>query len=165
MKIVLALILAAAATGAHAADKTLYKCRAADGSLAFQEAPCDGKPLATIPITTEQQKVNLTDPACRNMARDLWRLLGRVDLTEFGDAAHQDLDARKLTFREQCHAELERSQRAIECAVLAGAVSLSTINDTEEERAKAERVKNQHKTECSQTVIDADIDAHVHPAH
>jgi hypothetical protein len=164
MRTLLALTLALAATGAHAAEKTLYKCRAADGSLAFQEAPCDGKPLATIPITAEPQKVDLGDPACRNMARDLWRLLGRVDLTEFGEAARQDLQARKQTFRDQCHADLERSQRAIECAVLAGAVSLSTVNDTDEERAKAERVKNQHKTECSQSMIDADIDAHVHPA-
>jgi hypothetical protein len=164
LRIMLAVALCVAAAPAFAAEKTLYKCRSADGSIAFQEAPCEGQALATIPITEEVPVIKIDDPGCRNMARDLWRILGRVDLTEFGEPARQELAQRQQTFREQCKAELERSQRAIECAVLSGAVALSDDAGDAEQQAKTERMKKQHATECGQSVIDADIDRHLRPA-
>lgn len=161
---VLFVAAAAVAMPAAAVEKTLYKCRSADGSIAFQEAPCEGQALATIPITEEVPVVKLTDDGCRNMARDLWRLLGRVDLTEFGDTAKKELAERQQSFRGQCNAELERSQRAIECAVLSGAVALSSDAGTPEEQAKTAKVKAQYEHECSAATIDADIDRHLRPA-
>ena len=67
----LPLLLLVACGAAGAADKTLYKCRAADGSLAFQEEPCAGAPLEVIPIAPENAKpFKLTDPTCIAMARE-----------------------------------------------------------------------------------------------
>lgn len=164
LSLAISLTLVIAAPAAFAAEKTLYKCRSADGSIAFQETPCEGEAMAIIPITEERPVVKLADDACRNMARDLWRLLGRVDLTEFGEPARQELAARQQSFRDQCGAELERSQRMIECGVLAGAVAISATAGTEAEQATAARVKAQHNAECNQAAIDADIDRNLRPA-
>ncbi|HET7844061.1 MAG TPA: DUF4124 domain-containing protein [Xanthomonadales bacterium] len=160
----LPLLLLAACAAAPAAEKTLYKCRAADGSLAFQEEPCQGAPLQVIPISPEATKpIKLTEPGCVAMARDIWYLKGTVENIDTSDASRQRLREREASLRSQCGAELERTQLAIECAVLAGALGVSG-GGTEESEAKVLKVRQQHAAQCSDAKVQADIDSHLHAA-
>src|SRR5689334_23010496 len=94
--LLLPLLLLAVTSGAHAAEKTLYKCRATDGSLAFQEEPCAGAPLEVIPITPETTKpIKLTEPGCVAMAKDIWYLKGTVEHIDTSDASRQRLRERE----------------------------------------------------------------------
>lgn len=158
----LPLLLLAACTAAGAADKTLYKCRAADGSLAFQEEPCEGKPLEVIPIA-DAKPFKLTDPTCVAMARDLWFMKGRVEVIDTSDASRQTLREREATFANQCGAVLERTQMQIECAVLAGADSVRG-DGTPESEAKLAKVREQHAAQCGDAQVDADLAKHLHAA-
>lgn len=160
----LPLLLLAACAAAPAAEKTLYKCRAADGSLAFQEEPCEGAPLQVIPISPETTKpLKLTEPACVAMARDIWYMKGTVEHIDTSQPSRQRLHEREASLRAQCGAELDRTQLAIECAVLAGALGVSG-DGTEESEAKLLKVRQQHAAQCSDAKVQADIDAHLHAA-
>lgn len=156
------LLVACAAAGA--ADKTLYKCRAADGSLAFQEEPCAGAPLEVIPIAPENAKpFKLTDPTCIAMARDIWYLKGTVEHIDTSDASRQRLRDREATLASQCGAALERTQLQIECAVLAGAQAVSGDGSPESE-ASLLKVRQQHAAQCSDAQVDADMAKHLRAA-
>jgi len=158
------LLIAACAAAGAAEEKTLYKCRATDGSLAFQEEPCAGAPLEVIPITPEAtRRIKLTEPTCIAMARDIWYLKGTVEHIDTSDASRQRLHEREATLRNQCGAELERTQLAIECAVLAGAVGV-TGDGTPASEASLLKVRQQHAAQCGDAQVQSDIDKHLHAA-
>ncbi len=140
----------------RAADKTLYQCRAADGSIAFQEEPCDGEPMKVIPIdpkATGAPLVELTDPTCQALAQLVWRLSGQVDNTDLSMQGRQELEARRATLAAQCGVELGPTVLASECATLAAAVGLGPGPDT----AAYDRLVRQHDTLCSEQAIASDL--------
>jgi hypothetical protein len=156
------LLLALGATAA-AADKTLYKCRAADGSLAFQEEPCTA-PIAVIPIAPESTApFELADPACVAMARDIWYLKGTVEHIDTSEASRQRLREREATLASQCGAALDRTQLQIECAVLGGALGVRG-DGTPETEASLLKVRQQHAAQCGDTQVEADMRRHLRAA-
>lgn len=139
-----------------AADKTLYQCRAADGSIAFQETPCEGTPIKVIPIHAKaagEALVELDDPACQALAQLVWRLYGQVDNTDFSPQGRQELDARRATLARQCGVELGPTVLAGECATLGAAVGLGPGPDT----AAYDRLVRQHDALCSKQAIASDL--------
>jgi hypothetical protein len=156
LRILLLLIAALVALPAAAAEKTLYQCRAADGSIAFQEEPCDGEPMKVIPIDPQAAGaplVELTDPTCQALAQLVWRLSGQVDNTDFSPQGRQELEARRATLVAQCGVELGPTVLAGECATLAAAVGLGPGPDT----AAYDRLVRQHDTLCSKEAIASDL--------
>lgn len=151
------------ACAAAAEDKTLYKCRAEDGSLAFQEEPCMA-PLAVIPITAEATApFELTDPACVAMARDIWYLMGTVEHIDTSEPSRQRLREREATLRNQCGARLDRTQLQMECAVLGGALGVRG-DGTPESEASLLKVRQQHAAQCGDTHVEADMRSHLRAA-
>lgn len=157
------LLLLVACAPAAAAEKTLYKCRAADGSLAFQEEPCIA-PLAVIPIAPESAApFKLTDPTCIAMARDIWYLKGTVEHIDTSEPSRQRLREREDTLRNQCGASLDRTQLQIECAVLGGALGVRG-DGTPENEASLLKVRQQHAAQCGDAQVEADMQRHLRAA-
>lgn len=150
---------AALLPAAQAADKTLYKCRAADGSLAFQEQPCASEPLQVIPIQPDQppRPVQLKNDTCRALARLVWRQGGEVGQTEFGNEAQQALLERRKTLRAQCGVELNPSPLAMDCATLQAALRLDVANPDQKTPDARARIESQHRTQCADDAIERDI--------
>jgi hypothetical protein len=158
------LALAAFAAPAAAAEKTLYKCRAADGSLAFQEAPCDGQPLEVIPIAPEAKSAGpTTDVAfdtagCRDLAKVIWRLDGATTTFDVSDDARNELAQRRTTLRDRCGLRLDPSPLAVDCALLAEALRLRRGDAEAIDEAAHARIATQHGERCSDAAIGADLD-------
>jgi hypothetical protein len=162
--LLLALLLPALMLPAVAAEKTLYKCRAADGSLAFQETPCDGQPLEVIPITPEAKSSGpTTDVAfdtagCRDLARVIWRLDGATATFDVSRDAKTELAQRRATLRDRCGLTLDPSPLAVDCALLAEALRLRRGDDAALDEAAHARIATQHGERCSDAAIGADLD-------
>ena len=159
--IVMAAVFAFAGM-ASAADKTLYKCRAADGSLAFQETPCDGAVLEVIAIAPEKAAatpaVEVTDKSCRDLAQVIWRLDGATATYDISDDAQRELAQRRKGLRERCNLTLDPSPLAVDCALLAEALRLRR-NDKDAATDPAHvRITTQHAERCSDAAIAADIE-------
>jgi hypothetical protein len=159
------LVLAlAAAHPAAAAEKTLYKCRAADGSLSFQETPCDGAPLEVIPITPEAKAsgdtpaVSLDDAGCRDLARVIWKLDGATATFDVSADAKRELTERRETLRTRCGLILDPSPLAVDCALLAEALRLRRADAAALDEAAQARISTQHAERCSDAAVRADLD-------
>jgi hypothetical protein len=159
-----ALLLLAAALPAAAADKTLYKCRAADGSLSFQEAPCSGKPLEVIAIAPEAKPPGASATAspdtagCRDLAKVIWRLDGATTTFDISTDARRELTERRATLRDRCGRTLDPSPLAVDCALLAEAMRLRRGDATAMDEAAHARIATQHGERCSDAAINADLD-------
>lgn len=142
-----------------APEKTLYKCRIADGSIAFTETPCQGERIATIPIdpSAKAKQAALKEPSCQALAKEIWLLQGQVDHTEFGAAPKETLKNKTRQFKAACNATLERSELAMECAVLGKAARLIGADDQSDASA---RIKAQHATQCNAAAVAGDIAKH-----
>ena len=160
----LAFVLAALALPVTAADKTLYKCRAADGSLSFQETPCDGEPLEVIPIAPEAKPsassatVSLDTAGCRDLAKVIWRLDGSTTTFDVSVDARRELSERRATLRERCGMTLDPSPLAVDCALLAEAMRLRRGDASAMDEAAHARIATQHGERCSDAAIAADLD-------
>lgn len=158
------VLLCAAAASAAAADKTLYKCRAADGSLSFQETPCDGTPLEVIPIAPEAgsagdaPRVSLDDAGCRDLARVIWQLDGATATFDVSVDARRELTERRATLRSRCGLILDPSPLAVDCALLAEALRLRRADATALDDAAQARITTQHAERCSDAAVRADLD-------
>lgn len=143
-------------------DKTLYKCRAADGSLAFQETRCDGAPLEVIAISPEKSDpapaILIDDKSCRDLAQVIWRLDGATATFDISADAQRELVERRRSLRERCNLTLDPSPLAVDCALLAEALRLRR-NDKEAASDPAHvRITTQHAERCSEAAVKADIE-------
>jgi hypothetical protein len=149
---------------AVAQDKTLYKCRAADGSLSFQETACDGKPLEVIPIAPEsasrEKGVSITvdDANCRDLARVIWRLDGSTATFDVSADAREELAERRASLRERCGLVLDPSPLAVDCALLSEALRLRRTDQAANDDPAHARIATQHGERCSDAAIRADIE-------
>lgn len=161
---ILALLLMAAPLTAGAAEKTLYKCRAADGSLSFQETPCDGAPLEVIAITPEPEvsasasAATLDDAGCRDLARVIWRLDGATATFDVSTDAQRELVARRATLRERCGMVLDPSPLAVDCALLSEALRLRRGDSEALDEAAGTRIATQHAERCSDEALARDLE-------
>jgi hypothetical protein len=159
-------LLAAAilALPASAAERTLYKCRVADGSLSFQEAPCSGEPLEVIAIAPEAQRaaartaVTSDTAGCRDLATLIWRLDGATTTFDVSADARRELTERRATLRDRCGLTLDPSPLAVDCALLAEAMRLRRGDATAMDEAAHARIATQHGERCSDAAINADLD-------
>lgn len=164
MPLMCLLAASAVAQVAAAADKTLYKCRAADGSLSFQESPCDGEPLEVIPIAPEAKPsgasatVSLDTAGCRDLAKVIWRLDGSTTTFDVSADARRELTERRATLRDRCGLTLDPSPLAVDCALLAEAMRLRRGDATAIDEAAHARIATQHAERCSDAAINADLD-------
>ncbi|MCE3005061.1 MAG: hypothetical protein LW860_20545 [Xanthomonadaceae bacterium] len=162
--LILALLLLTLPLAAGAAEKTLYKCRAVDGSLAFQETPCDGQPLEVIPITPEARsagdatEVALDTAGCRDLAKVIWRLDGATATFDVSADAKRELTQRRATLRDRCGLTLDPSPLAVDCALLAEALRLRRGDASAIDEAAHARIATQHGERCSDAAIGADLD-------
>lgn len=160
--ICIALLVSASAAGAQ--DKTLYKCRAIDGSLSFQETPCDGAPLEVIAITPEAKDagdsatVALNEAGCRDLALVIWRLDGATATFDVSTDAKRELADRRATLRERCGLVLDPSPLAVDCALLAEALRLRRADESAVDDAAHARIGTQHAERCSESALRADLD-------
>jgi hypothetical protein len=161
---VVLVLLCGAAVSAAAADKTLYKCRAADGSLSFQETPCDGAPLEVIPIAPEAKpsgaatSVSLDDAGCRDLARVIWKLDGATATFDVSTDARRELTERRETLRTRCGLILDPSPLAVDCALLSEALRLRRADSAALDDAAQARITTQHAERCSDAAVRADLD-------
>jgi hypothetical protein len=158
------LVLLFAAGTAPAAEKTLYKCRAADGSLSFQETPCDGAPLEVIAITPEPEAsasapaAALDDTGCRDLARVIWRLDGATATFDVSSDAQRELTQRRATLRDRCGMVLDPSPLAVDCALLSEALRLRRGDSEALDEAAGTRIATQHAERCSDAAIARDLE-------
>jgi hypothetical protein len=160
--ICLALLVSSGAVAAQ--DKTLYKCRALDGSLSFQETPCVGAPLEVIAITPEANSdsdsatVALNEAGCRDLALVIWRLDGATATFDVSTDAKRELTDRRATLRERCGLVLDPSPLAVDCALLAEALRLRRADESAVDDAAHARIGTQHAERCSESALRADLD-------
>jgi hypothetical protein len=147
-----------------AADKTLYQCAAADGSIAFQETPCQGEPMQIIPIDEkEAAPLQFKNETCKVLARLVWKKSGELGQTEFGVQAQEELAKRRTTLRTQCGLELNPSPLAMDCATLSAAVQFTAAaspageGEQKADVASVDHVEKQFKTQCTDAAIEQDI--------
>lgn len=158
------LMLLLAANSAFAADKTLYKCRAADGSLSFQETPCDGAPLEVIAITPEAgassggAAVAFDDAGCRDLAKLIWRLDGATATFDVSKDAQRELVERRATLRDRCGLVLDPSPLAVDCALLSEALRLRRGDAEALDEAAGTRIATQHAERCSDAALARDLE-------
>jgi len=163
-RILLCLALLVSASAVCAQDKTLYKCRAIDGSLSFQETPCDGAPLEVIAITPEARgggdtaTVALNEAGCRDLAVVIWRLDGATATFDVSADAKGELSERRATLRERCGLVLDPSPLAVDCALLAEALRLRRSDQTAVDDVAHARIGTQHAERCSESAVRADLD-------
>jgi hypothetical protein len=160
--VLLAIVLALPLV-ANAQDKTLYKCRADDGSLSFQEVPCAGEPLKVIPITPEAATsdvapVAIDDAGCRDIALLIWKLDGATATFDNSDDARRELTERRATLRERCGLVLDPSPLAVDCALLSEALRLRRDDASAIDEAAQARIGTQHAERCSEGAVRADLD-------
>ncbi len=163
-RLLICVALLVSASAASAQDKTLYKCRAIDGSLSFQETPCDGAPLEVIAITPEASSagggaaVALDEAGCRDLALVIWRLDGATATFDVSTDAQRELADRRATLRERCGLVLDPSPLAVDCALLAEALRLRRADESAVDDAAHARIGTQHAERCSESALRADLD-------
>ena len=165
-RLLICVALLVSASAASAQDKTLYKCRAIDGSLSFQETPCDGAPLEVIAITPEASRagdgdgatVALDEAGCRDLALVIWRLDGATATFDISTDAKRELADRRATLRERCGLVLDPSPLAVDCALLAEALRLRRADESAVDDAAHARIGTQHAERCSDSALRADLD-------
>ena len=146
-----ALVLAPPALAAG----EVYKCRTADGALAYQDQPCKSgtSELVDFGGAGRRARAQLEDPACVPIARELWRLNATVNYTDQSAEGRARLEERRKALADQCKLALERTPLATECSQLERAINQASDAGT----AAFNQAGQKYDTTCSEEAIEADI--------
>lgn len=153
------LLLSLVALPAGAAGE-VYKCRGADGGIAYQDYPCAGGTTEIMDVGSggaRRARARLTGDNCIAIARELWRLNATVNYTDQSAEGRARLADRRMALGAQCQLILQRSELASQCSQLERA-----INQAAGDGADAlNRAGQQYDTICSEAAIDADMRRHI----
>jgi hypothetical protein len=139
----------------------VYKCRTADGSLAYQDQPCRTGTSEVVDFggAGRRARARLEDPACIPIARELWRLNATVNYTDQTAQGRALVEERRATLASQCQLKLERTELASRCSQLERAINQASDKGS----AAFDRAGQQYDTTCSEAEIEADIQRSIRP--
>jgi hypothetical protein len=154
------LLLFAASELAAESVSAIYKCRAADGSLAYRDTPCSGDDnteLVELHGSGAVKRARALEGPCLALAKELWRLNGTVNLTELGAEARGRLTETRSRLNNQCRVDLDRTELSQRCAQMEHRVNVESRRDVQ----ALGRLGREFELACAPATVEEDIRRHV----
>lgn len=160
-----ALALAAIAVGPVQAE--VYKCKDAEGKVAFTDRPCPkGAQSETVELRdpAAEAAAPAIEPACMELAQSIWRLQPMEAGSRLTPEQDRELDGARNQLERDCRLQLASSSLAFQCQVRQQAVTAATARAADPAKAQElAQAEADYKQQCDDGAVNADIRSHLRP--